>query len=246
MRSILYFCRLPSLLKLGAFATGLGLLAQGCAHAPDLKKADPKDLLGQICSVGDSIQAVNGTVWLKAKSSEASGQFPAAAIAKAPSHARLEVSNPLGGTEAVITVDGLRYRIEIPGKKARTEEGFGSWGGIPLRWATPLLLGRFPCPTAAEIKTATVSLSAEGELRVVTQPSLQGDSESFTFRFREWDGKAWAEALVWERKGTFGLKIDFTFGEPDARTGAPGKWEAKSARGDVKARWRDRVFDQKK
>lgn len=201
---------------------------------------DAEALLAHACRPGEGIQSVKGSVGMKAQSKEASGQFPASVLATAPDHLRVEVNNVLGGTEAVIAVEGRHYRVDIPSKKKRMEEGSGAWGGIPLEWATQLFLGRIPCPPEAARKDTKLSVSAEGDLVAETPAVLDRDEERFTYHFRSWQGKPWPETLHWERKGSIPLAVDFKFDDPEDQTASPRKWEAKSPRGEVKIRWRDR------
>lgn len=218
----------------------------GCAHAPRQKEAvtlerDPKALLAQVCSPGRDVGAVQGSVWLKAKSKEASGQFPGMVQVKAPASLRLEVTNMLGGTEAVLTVDGPRYSIDVPNHENRSQKGSHSWGGIPLRWATELFLGRIPCPAEVSVRDARLSLDREGALVVETQPSVESESERYVYRLRQLADRVWPEALHWEKKGAFSTSVDFKFEDPEEGTGSPKKWEARSEQGEVKTRWRDRT-----
>ncbi|MGK5089583.1 hypothetical protein WDW86_18685 [Bdellovibrionota bacterium FG-2] len=200
--------------------------------------------LDSACSLGRTTKGVKGSVWLKAKSKEASGQFPANVEAKATaegSELRLEVTNLLGGTEALISVKNQTYRIEVPAQNKVLEQGQVSWGGIPLRWATELFLGRIPCPSgSAESADSKVEIDSTGRLDVSIPRTLEGDAERFIYSFRSWAGRPWPEALKWERKGSIPLVVEFTFDDPEDRTAIPRKWEAKSARGEVKVRWKDR------
>ena len=167
-------------------------------------------------------------------SKEAKGGFPAQVSATAPGHVTLEVTNLLGGREALIRVAGGKYSVEAPsknGQAARKSEGSGSWGGIPLRWAAELFLGRMPCPNMAHRLRLRVEES--GDL------VAEGDGERFTYRFRKWAGKPWADSLHWEDLSQPSLSVDFKFDDPEDKSGAPKKWEAKSPRGQVKVRWRD-------
>jgi hypothetical protein len=211
----------------------------GCAHVPKIVSRDLPALFEQACEPGSRIQSVEGSVWLKANSKEASGQFPAAVRAIAPSQLILEVTNLLGGTEAVITVDEQHYRISMPNGQRPDEEGYHSWGGIPLFWATELFLGRIPCPSGDAARDAVLSLQ-EDDLVVETHRSVGRDVERFVYSFRKWAGKPWPESLHWERTGTFPLTVDFKFEDPDDATHSPKKWEARSIHGEVKVRWRDR------
>jgi hypothetical protein len=173
---------------------------------------------------------------MKAESKDAKGTFPANVTAKAPDSLTLEVVNLIGGTQAIITVEGGKYTILVPDKngKNRKKEGQGSWGGIPLHWASDLFLGKIPCPPADALASAKLSLSPEHDL-IVELPE-----ERFVYSFRSWGGKAWPERLHWERKDTSVAAVDFKFDDPEDKTHSPRKWEAKSVQGEVKVRWRDR------
>ena len=210
----------------------------GCAHAPtQVVEKNPDNLMNKACGTGRDLQRAQGSVWLKAHSKEASGQFPAAVDATAPGNLKLEVTSLLGGTEAVIRVAGDHYSVKSARSKVQNQEGNGSWGGIPLHWSSDLFLGRFPCPTGVK---ATTAINADGDLVIETAPSLQGDSEKFIYHFREWNGGPWPEALRWERTGAFSSSVDFKFDDPEDGTGSPQKWEAKSSQGEVKVKWKDR------
>lgn len=221
----------------GAVLAGIS----GCAHAPVQKITDPNELFTYACGIGSSVKSASGSVWFKAKSKEASGQFPADVLAESPGQLKMEVTNLVGATEAVITIKDQKYTIQGTGKnKVRNQKGFGSWGGIPLRWAPLLFLGRIPCPTAEEAKVATMSVSPEGDLTVQTKPAKSGDFEKFVYKFRSWAGKPWPESLHWEKKGPPSVQVDFTFDDPEDGTQSPTKWEARSPRGEVKLRWKER------
>jgi hypothetical protein len=216
----------------------------GCAHGPSTKElSDPKYLVAQACEPGTSSQEVKGSIWMKAQSKDASGQFPANVTAKAPDNLTLEVVNLLGGTQAIITVEGKKYTILVPDKngKNRKREGQGSWGGIPLNWASDLFLGKIPCPSRESLVSARLSVSPDHDLIVEVPASgaASAGGEKFVYSFRSWGGKAWPERLHWEHAGTQAT-VDFKFDDPEDKTHSPRKWEAKSAQGEVKVRWRDR------
>jgi hypothetical protein len=221
----------------------LGIVLTGCGHGPVKPELEPRALLGLACQPGMQVSSVKGSVWLKAVSKEASGQFPAMVDASSPEKLKMEVTNLVGGTEAIITVDGRHYRIEVPNHKERTEQGEQYWGGIPLQWANALFLGRIPCPDAGLSKDAVFSMSAQGELVVETPETLARLPEKYVYRFRQLDGHFWPEALHWERKGIAAsapIVVDFKFDDPETKTMSPKKWEAKGSQGEVKVRWRDR------
>jgi hypothetical protein len=192
-------------------------------------------LFADACRPGQKNQAVKGSIWMKLNSKDAKGQFPASVDAAAPDQVTLEVTNLIGGREALIKVRQGKYSVEVPdraGGIGRRAEGLGSWGGIPLRWASELFLGRIPCPSAST-KAPKLQVTDSGDLIV------QAGAERFIYHFRQWAGRAWPESLHWESKGYPATSVDFKFDDPEDKTGSPKKWEAKSTRGEVKVRWRD-------
>ncbi len=213
----------------------------GCAHSKfTVKTMDPKALVNQICSQRDVARSIKGSVWMKVKSNDASGQFPADVVADGDGKLSLEVTNLLGGTEAIITVEGSQYRIQVPNKPERKEVGYGYWGGIPLRWASDVFMGYIPCPMAKNLPDAQFQFGKDEDLVVQTIASLDSEPERFTYRFRSWWGKPWVDSVKWERLGALKLTVEFKFDEPHADTGIPQKWEAKSVQGEVKVRWKER------
>jgi hypothetical protein len=221
---------------------GFALLS-GCAHTPATgkgslqSKIEPKALLTQACLPGQTVLRASGVAWMKAKSSDASGQFPASIDAQAPGHLKLEVQQPLGGTAAILTIDGSDLRIDVPGKPERNRRERDTWAGIPLRWATDLFLGKVPCPDTKQISQASLSIDAEDQLVVSLPADTSGYPSRFIYRFDEKEGRYWARFLHWE-SGPAG--VDFEFDDPESETLSPLKWQAKSRRGEVKIRWRDR------
>jgi hypothetical protein len=224
-------------------------LAFSCARAPVSRDMEPEQLLKMACEPGEETRLVEGSVWLKASSKDASGQFPAEVRAVAPSQLKLEVTNLIGGTEAVIAVEGTKYKIDLPSKKKKSgkaqaassaEEGQNSWGGIPLRWATDLFLGKIPCPPAAMLKDSKLKIDEELKLVVETPATLGSDPQKFVYEFQTWEGKPWAKALRWESGGALPTAVDFAFEDPEPATRSPRRWEARSDRGEVKIRWKER------
>jgi hypothetical protein len=233
----------PFVLRVVVFGSVLSALVAGCGHGPVKPEADPRALLGQACSPGARVKAVKGSVWLKAKSKEASGQFPAVVEAPSPDKLKMEVTNLVGGTEAILTVEGRHYKIEVPHHKDRNEQGETSWGGIPLQWANALFLGRIPCPDSSITKDAVFHVSGQSELVVETPETLARLPERYVYHFRPLGTGIWPDSLHWERKGIAGsapIVVDFKFEEPEDKTQSPQKWEAKGSQGEVKVRWRDR------
>jgi hypothetical protein len=216
-------------------------LSSSCAHrgtvAPDGSK-DPRQLLSEICSVGSEILEVGGTLQMKAKSKESSGQFPATVRAVLePRELDLEITNPLGGTEARVSVRGANYQIEAgSGAKARKQAGTQSWAGIPLNWSVDLFIGRIPCPKESN---AAVTLDADGRLRVEVPGDLSGQAQIFLYSLED-SSPAWPKALEWKLTGTLPAAVRFEFSAPEEGSRSPTRWEAISDRGEVKAKWRSR------
>ncbi|MBL7716028.1 MAG: hypothetical protein JNL01_11240 [Bdellovibrionales bacterium] len=202
----------------------------------DLK--NPEKLISSACSLGRKASRVDGVVSMKVKSTESSGQFPADVAADATGKLRMEITNLIGGTEAVITVDQGNYKIEVPGKPEQTERGSGIWAGIPLRWAPNLFLGRIPCPD--KIAVDGKSLQQPGIVQLKTEAGVQGDAETYIFRWNLKEPAPFPDSLTWERAGTFAQKVDFKFEEFDPETQGPKRWEARSSQGEVKVRWKNR------
>lgn len=234
--------RLSAKNSLGAclIVSVLSAALSGCAHAPAGRDADPRALLHQACLPGSKVVSAKGHIWMKAASKDASGKFPANVEAKAPGSLRMEATNLLGGTEAIITVDGQEYSVQVPKQAGRSEKGSRAWAGIPLEWATDLFLGRIPCPASASERELTLTKTAEGDLLVEMPASLDRDAQLFRYRFGWVEGKPWPQSLHWERKSLPPLSVDFKFHDPEDKTLSPTRWEAKSAQGEVKVSWRER------
>ena len=174
------------------------------------------------------------------RSQQISGQFPLSLSATAPNQMKLEVTNFFGGTEVLIDVQGEHYLVTRPDSGYFNQEtGSGSWGGIPLKWATYLFFGKIPCPASSD--QLRLSTPEAGELRV-----LVSEYERFIYRFRDRKGKPWPESLHWERVNQSSLFVDFKFDDPDDLTLSPKKWEAQSSSGSIKVRWKERQvsYDQ--
>ncbi|OFZ82733.1 MAG: hypothetical protein A2583_05175 [Bdellovibrionales bacterium RIFOXYD1_FULL_53_11] len=230
---------MKSNIKFIIMVTLASLVLSGCAHAPYGKNADALKTLENACRFGKDLKTVRGTAIVTAKSKDASGRFSALVEAAGTNSLKLEITNILGGTEALITINNGRYSIKLADGKSKPVSGNGSWGGIPLNWASNLFIGRFPCPERPE-DLEKPEWTADGHLRVSTKASLHGDAEIFLYRFRKHDDSGWPESLRWERKGVFGVSVEFVFDNPEKTTGAPLKWQARSKLGEVGVKWRER------
>jgi hypothetical protein len=202
---------------------------------------EPIQYLERTCGAkapGASVHVLTGSVWMKAKSPEASGQFPATVKVTGSDRLEMEVTNLLGGPEATIKVNGASFEIRASGKgrggKDRVQTGTDTWAGIPLRWAPDLFLGRVPCPEDSVRASAQIRMNEGGELVIETP------GERYTYGYRSWAGAPWPEKLTWRRTSGAATEVAFEFDQPDDKTGSPAKWEARSSRGEVKVRWKDR------
>lgn len=216
-----------------------GLFLSSCATTRSVtSKYTPQELYAFACQSGKTIESVQGQVWMKLKSSEISGQFPANVLVNAPDQLELEVTNFLGGTEAAIFITRDSYEIKnLRGKSEKQKVGTQTWGGIPLKWATGLFLGRIPCPTLSA--SAHLSIESDGDLNIRIGDSGKPGAQTFVYSFRDVEGKPWPDSLHWEALSSMGI-VDFEFEDPEKETFSPKKWTARSPRGEVKVRWRER------
>ena len=110
--------------QISVIAFGLVFLfLSACSHAPtktgELRsKTTPDQLLSSACSPGQGVREVRGEALMKAKSSDASGQFPAD-ISEGPRGSEVRGHSSTGGNRGVLTVHGSDYRIVVPGKPER-------------------------------------------------------------------------------------------------------------------------------
>jgi hypothetical protein len=218
--------------------------AFGCApkvHEILWKGADPQFLLKSVCESGQGVRSILGSVRMSLQSPEASGKFSASIeVSSDPPHLRLEAMHPLGGTEAVITIDGDRYTVQSK-ENEPPRKGSGSWNGIPILWAHELFLGKLPCPTVKGGGRLHLSVTDGDELVVEIK---KGDVrlERYVYLMGRFRQKPWPTWLRWE---TGNRQVEFRFSDPEERTRSPLQWEAKSSSGEVKVYWRDREVAQK-
>ncbi len=228
----------------GFVAICLLVTLAGCGHGMvKTEEMDPRALFTEICETGSQVQSAKGAVWLEAKSKETSGRVSGVVDASSSDQMKMEITNPLGGTEAVISITGHHYSIRVPNRKERSEDGDHSWAGIPLRWANALFLGRFPCPEGEAMKTAASQMTPEGELAVRVPARSKDPEELYRYRFRPFEGRPWVESLHWEKVTGSKAKpvyVDFRFDDPESKTRSPRRWEAKGVQGEVKVKWSDR------
>jgi hypothetical protein len=174
---------------------------------------------------------------MKAKSKEASGQFPASVLVKSspssPLELRLEIKSLLGARAALIEVRGSDFKIETPENGTVTRKA-SSWGGIPLEWASQLFLDRFPCPSSNELKS--LKWKWLGSEEIEGKP-LVGDV-IWRFKLTRWNFKPWVESVFWQKAA--GKTLEVKRYDPDPQEGWAQRWEAISPSGQVKIRWKGR------
>jgi hypothetical protein len=134
--------------------------------------------------------------------------------------------------------------LQRPGKSG-VREVVGTWGGIPLRWATTLFSGRLPCPALSP--DWSVAWEKDSVL-VARRTRGEAVGEWFRFQIKSWGGRPWVEVLEWSAgegprarppaAGVSALRIELR--DPDLKTGRAKRWEAKSSQGEVTIRWKDR------
>jgi hypothetical protein len=176
---------------------------------------------------------------MKAKSPEAKGQFPAEVRASANGKMELEVTNLLGGTEAWIQVEGTKVEVRKNQTGPLIQSASGAWGGIPLRWASQLFLGRVPCVSEKDILKSDLRRVDHDKIEI----QLKSGSkilESFFYQYIGIDGKAVPVRLIWKRMNLEPLEIDFHWDYAGSETGLARQWSAVSALGEVKLRWKQR------
>ena len=219
-----------------AFSLGIAcVLVNACSTGPRVKENNPDKLYQHACRNKKNVKGVEGSVWIQAKSKEASGQFPAQVEAKLPNRLDLEVTNLLGGTEAFIKVRKQEIDVTIPGHENQKKRG--SWGGIPLRWAPHLFVGLVPCPSRDAAKRANKTVNAKHDLMI----ELKKNQESFLYEFKDFAGEPWPERVVWTKKlKTHEVEVEFEFSEPESKTRLAQRWEASSSLGEVSLRWKRR------
>lgn len=167
---------------------------------------------------------------MKAKSKEASGQFPANVQVSDTAGLRMEVTQLMGARAALIEIRGTDFKVETP-QQGSVSKKAKSWGGIPLEWATSLFMDRVPCP---EGSGWSWTFNPEQEL-VGTRGS---GPEQWKYKVVERMGRPFVEGVRLEKseQQSFELRRE----DPDPNDGWARRWEIKSAVGEVKVRWRDR------
>jgi hypothetical protein len=222
----------------------MALLVSSCASAPKTGKGiSPEILYNSACGESRQVQSVQGNVWLKTQSPELTGQFSASVSAKSPDQLTIEFMNILGGTEAIVTVKGNRYEVNSSDRSPeKRDTGYGSWGGIPLRWATNLFLGKIPCPVSKKGTSGNLQsfVNDEGELVLTLPKDGSFEAQQFIYSFVVVRDRPWPASLHWQPSDDSKKSVDFKFSSPDEATLSPKLWEIRSAKGAIKVKWQER------
>lgn len=114
------------------------------------------------------------------------------------------------------------------------------WVGIPLKWSVDLLRGRPPCPTPSDAWTrSTRWVDAEMGILEFSESAKSGRPTVFRYRLTRIDGRIVASSVDVE---TGGASTHFEFSDYQSQDGTYRKFEAVSALGKVRLKWKHREF----
>ncbi|MEN9724072.1 MAG: hypothetical protein RJB38_2058 [Pseudomonadota bacterium] len=174
---------------------------------------------------------------MKAKSKEASGQFPARVRAKSvpgkPQELWMEITQLLGARAALIEIRGHEFKVETAKERASRKNAV-SWGGIPLDLAAQLFIDQIPCPNEAELMRLTWAWTPDDQL----EGRDEGGEAIWRFGLRKWNLQPWVEKVFWRIAADKTLELNRD--DPDPAEGWARRWEIQSPVGQVKVRWKDR------
>lgn len=206
----------------------------GCATFPPQaeRSLSAKEMIERLCSARNDIQSSTGSLWIQARTPEASGQFPASVKAARSGDVDLEIVDLIGGKVATLTVRGESFDLKHAQDPSRSFSGNGEWNAIPVRWLNQVFLGRVPCPTSAEIRRAEF-LQIDSEHVEARLPK----NDRVIYRYAMSGAILWVKEIDWL---IHGQRVLFTFDDVEFGSGAPLKWTVKSSLGEIKARWKQR------
>jgi hypothetical protein len=220
------------------------LIFSSCASAPRVRqhsKMSPNEVLRKTCLIGSRIVQVKGDAWMKIKSEDKSsrnGQFPASIASQPNGNLRIEVTNPIGGTEAIIDWSDAEFSMKIRDRKPEVRKiGTGSaWSGVPLRFGRTLLMGRIVCPTADALAQGKTSWKEDLLF-------FESTEETFEYLYELGQPEFFPSQVVWTRKTSQGsVAVMFRLERPDSQTQSPMTWEAKSKGEELKFKWNSHSF----
>lgn len=210
------------------------LLSVGCGSARKGASLPPETVLAEMCQPGAGAQHVRGDVWMWVSSErDGNARFPANVDVRRAGELKLEITNLFGGPEATVRVTDQSIDVRKQGDAASSQlkspEGY--WNGIPVRWAKRLFLGQVPCPVGGARERPARHLD-EDRLEVNV------DGERYEYVWKVIEEKFTADTLTWQGRDGAGATFSFRDFEDGSRVAR--QWEAKSASGSVKIRWKDR------
>ena len=235
------------------------LFVQGCAHTPDsAMEADPVALLNEVCGNGRAgYSTSSGYIGIVVRSKKVSGTF-SGAVKVDPQKMDLEVTNPLGGTEAAIHAEDRVVTVLVPGKEKKIYPDAYSWNGVPIHFAPEMFLGRFPCPAVFGKSREAIGFADQGREKIqsrygikfrqaepgelaIEAPDPSGkNQEVYRYQFDVQDGKYLAIAMAWEVQNSPKGLVRFELLEKDPETHESKGWKVVSNEGEVKLLWKSR------
>lgn len=220
------------------------MILVSCASAPRLRKhsnLSPIEVLKKTCLIGSQIHQVRGEAWMKIKSEDKSsrnGQFPASIASQPTGALRIEVTNPIGGTEAIIDWSDTDFVLKLKDRKPDTRKigHSSSWSGVPLRFGRALLMGKMVCPKPETMAQGHSSWRDD-------QLFFETSEETFEYLYEFGQPEYFPTQVVWTRKSSQGdVVVAFKFDRPDTQTQSPLTWEAKSRGEELKFKWNSHAF----
>ena len=225
--------RLQSLLRSSLVLIAVSLLF-GCAHLRSGENIVPKKALSDICRPDLHFKEVKGSVWMKVRSKEDSGQFPADLVWNSKTGLIVEVTNLIGGPIAQIKSRDESYEIKRYDRPEEKFVGEQTWGGISISLAKNLFIGNIPCPQISDTTDAVIRLDSDGWLWVIK------GAERYGYRLKNWAGRSWPEEMIFRKEGSEEVRIHFD--QPEDKTGTPLRWEATAGSSELKVRWKERSY----
>ena len=209
-----------------------------CTTAPKTEtfsETELKQHLLKACEAGKDYTRVKGSLWAKIKSKKDELQFPA--TIKVENHQMvMEVTNLVGGREALIKIDGELFEVLSDSRPTLNQKGKGSWNQIPVNWAFKAFLGQPPCVDELAAAKINKERSKDGVIAV----SLGG--EVWLYELESNGGSEHIVRLTRESQDRI-KKLEIFFERFDAANGTPLSFRAVSDEGELKIRWKDRVLN---
>lgn len=225
----------------------------GCASAPKPGEFSARDLMAAACPANflgeKGVKTVKGSIWTKIESKEMSGQFPATVRVEYPNLLGVEVTNLIGSPQAWLKIENEKTELRFT---TENEKEYGKpparsmLGGLPLELASRLFAGGVPCPLESEERSARVKLTPEGGVEVFEQNTRTRTVTHIHYSFTRYAGKPWVNEVRWEKLAQGAKRsaksnlITIIREDPSGPDGAPIRWSASSALGEIRIRWKDR------